>query len=178
MFLDPTFWIFLYEAKKSVVITDDFIDAVIVRYPFLKKHSHTLFSIINDFSVNQNVLDLIDTLRMQGYKNIIASNITDRSWRITERKHPELHNHFDGIFTVDTQKITGVFYTRSGKPHKDYYIALREYSKYEGYGYDVPIIFIDDRQSNIDGAHRAQVGIQGIIFRGVDRLKHMLAPWL
>jgi FMN phosphatase YigB (HAD superfamily) len=95
-----------------------------------------------------------------------------------QKKYPQLLDHFDGLFMVQTTRADGSLYTTKAKPNVEYYRGLREYLTNQKCDPEIRIIFIDDNQNNINGAIAAQVGIEAVRFTSLAQLKKDLAQYL
>jgi len=105
--------------------------------------------LINYFSPQEGMLELVDTLRKNNYKTILLSDQTNDWWPLLNKKY-NITDHFD--FTIVSSEI-GIT-----KPNlKIYKIALKE-----SYSTAIESLFIDDLEHNLTPA--SELGLKTVLF--------------
>jgi putative hydrolase of the HAD superfamily len=105
--------------------------------------------------LDYNVLDLARSMKKHGFDIGILSNITPETRKILPKQWIE---EFDHVFFSDQIKLA--------KPDPEIFSYVKErLSEYE-------ILFIDDKQENVDAANRH--GIQSILFEEYNSLRDEL----
>lgn len=127
-----------FSAKKSV-------DEILEQWEKLYEEST---------EINQDVLQIVDNLRKQGYKVYLLTDTTDLHHKFNMKR--DLFGHFDRIFAS--------FIEGKRKTTRDFYKHLLEQTDLK----PNECIFIDDRQSNLKIAN--SVGIDTSLFRNYKSL--------
>ena len=106
---------------------------------------------------NTEVVRILHELKALGYQLDIASNIGYYTYMYISTELPDVFNLFTNIKISQTTK----------KPNPQYYIEyLTTYNKNNKW-----IIFIDDRQKNVDTAEQTSNVIIGIVFQDAKQLR-------
>lgn len=110
------------------------------------------------------IIELIKELYQMGHKHYIAANISAHELRQLKKHFPLFFIYFTDEQTVDFTVSRPI-----KKPQLEYFINFQ--NKFNPQRTDT-IIFIDEKQKNIDSANKA--GMRGIRFYTVDKLRHEL----
>ena len=114
------------------------------------------------FQPQEGMLELIDSLRDNGYTTVLLSDQTKEWWRALDEKY-RISPHFN---TCIISAEVGAH-----KPSRKIYdIALERSDSTAG-----TTVFIDDREDNVQAAE--QLGIRGVLFQDVASLKERLASY-
>ncbi len=108
------------------------------------------------------MITILKELKEQGYLLILASNLEPDVFEYNLKKCPEFLDFFDFHFlsTVENSPAENTEYIT--KPNQQYFVDLRKKVN-EYVSDDVEIIFIDDRQENIEAANKSNLTIRGFL---------------
>jgi FMN phosphatase YigB (HAD superfamily) len=159
--------------KKKYDVFDDVLDELAVRYPSLKPHAQKIHDVVNAHTLSTEMVTLIKQLKAQGYRVYMVSNISPKSLETMYRKEPRIEGLFDAVYTAhQCRPNTNERYVNEVKPHPLYYKGFRAYLQ------DIAprdaakkIIFVDDKQKNIDGAHKGDKNLIGIRFTSISKFE-------
>ncbi len=154
------FWGLLKEPGMIFKMTPHvFKSGEYAQYPLLR-------AIYNCHTPNQKVWELVRQLKKEGYPLYIFSNINDDSFTEFSEQFPDYFALFaDNCHIVQNNNPL----LRKPAPTAYTSCAALIAQKYP----ERPIIFIDNKKSNITAAQTA--GITGIVFSSAQQLKHDLA---
>ena len=119
-----------------------------------------IIKLFNAFRPIKTMVDLLKELKAKGYELHIVSNIGERRFEFLKKRYPDIIALFDKakITNSDVQHLIK-------KPSHEYFISyLKDYNSDHR-----SIIFIDDKEQNIEAATKA--GIIGIRFISADKLR-------
>jgi FMN phosphatase YigB (HAD superfamily) len=172
----PPFLKELYDAYTSCIAAEDLLQDFTKKYPSLAPHKNDLLNLVNIHIPIPASVEILKELKKQGYKNYLASNIGQKSFKIARQKFPEIFAQFEGTYFPKKNIQDGQ--AAAAKPCLDYYLDLRNYLALEGVTKDNTIIFIDDRYQNILGAHNSNHHelnhVYGIHFSSPEQLEKTL----
>ena len=139
---------------------DDAEDMFAEKYPEIKNELHAFWTNIEDIVAEYDyAAPLITSLKEKGYKVFLLSNypdkLADMHWKCFT-----FMDQLDGYIISAKVKLA--------KPDPAIYRMLMDRYRLKA----EECIFIDDRQNNIDTA--AELGMQTILFTGIDELKEEL----
>ncbi len=112
----------------------------------------------------ESTFELVKELHAKGVKQVILSNISDKSFGKLSRCYPRHFKYFDIGGSLTGAK--GIF-TR--KPHRKYY---KKFLQKNHNVHPRDIIFFDDKLENINGARK--ICIDGQIFRSATQARTIL----
>lgn len=113
----------------------------------------------NEIAINRPLLDIVDKLRDRGIKTAILSN--DGSSLLAYLEEHNISEHFDEVFVSGELGMM--------KPDSSIYNYV-----VDNLGIQIDeCIFFDDRQINVDGAHRA--GMQSELFASNSQVQKLLS---
>ena len=143
---------------------DDAEDMFAEKYPEIKNELHAFWTNIEDIVAEYDyAAPLITSLKEKGYKVFLLSNypdkLADMHWKCFT-----FMDQLDGYIISAKVKLA--------KPDPAIYRMLMDRYRLKA----EECIFIDDRQNNIDTA--ADLGMQTILFTGIDELKEELGELL
>lgn len=170
LMINPYFWADVSQLRQESDVLDGVIDKIITKHQPLLEHKEKIIDLINLHNPISQTIDLIKSLKDLGYKNYIASNIGERSYKIMAQRHPDIFALFDDVYFVGKKNNAGIDYCAYAKPHYQYYQGLRAFLADRSISLNSPIIFIDDKEINIKGALNASVGIDAILFISPEEL--------
>lgn len=128
---------------------------------------------------NPEMIEIMRELKAKGFSTVIVSNISPRGLQGLKDKNPDAFNNFDAEFISDQPRkvtISGEEIMVPRKPSLDYYRILREKLLNPNERFkDKTMVFVDDHQDYIDGAHQADVNIEGIVYKNPQLYRHALA---
>ena len=119
-----------------------------------------IIELFNAFRPINTMVDLLKELKAKGSELHIASNIGARRFEFLKKRYPDIIALFDKakITNSDVQHLVK-------KPSQEYFMSyLKDYNSDHR-----SIIFIDDKEQNIEAA--TKVGIIGIRFISADKLR-------
>jgi len=159
----PAFWCDIKALKKQHIISEQYIDELIKKYPKLLSLESTGIEIINAQDPIKSTITILKNLKTKGYKLYLISNIGPKSLKILKKRHNKIISLFDGFATPT--KANG--YLR--KPNIQAFKSFIEQNKLQ----NKQIIFIDDKKKHLKPAQNA--GIQHrILFKSASKLKKSL----
>lgn len=165
-----------WRLKKEKDVFDDVLDELVRLHPSLAPHASRIHNVVNSHTPSKDMIAIINVLKKRGYKIYMASNISPKALETMRAKEPEVIGLFDAIYTAHNKKMyeDGV-YAHEVKPHPAFYKGFRAFIQ------DVSpadaqktIIFVDDKQKNIDGALKADKNLIGIRFDSIKEFKREL----
>lgn len=156
---------FLYDLIKISLSTDTYeevIDVLSAKYPAIKEYEESILTLINTQVPIEGTIKILKDLNAQGYRLYIFSNIGQASFLRLKKFFPEIFDLFDGYVYVEAQD------NWIQKPQKESYEKFLNAFNLQPY----QVIFIDDRQVNIEGAQKA--GFNTIPFTSAAELEQTL----
>lgn len=119
-----------------------------------------LFTDGYDPVISEDVLSLVDSLRISGNRAVIGSNTFACYDEWNKERYPELYGHFDNRY------LSNEIHRR--KPEAAFFLYILEK---EGFRAE-DAVFIDDREENTISAEK--LGIRSILFRSAEDLKEKI----
>jgi FMN phosphatase YigB (HAD superfamily) len=161
----------LYYRRKMCTTYEEIIEEIATKYPAIRKHKIELLDIMTFYIPLYESIALLEQLKQDGYRNFLASNMGEFTYNAMKQKYPDIFVNLEGIFLpqVDNEN----FDVKIGKPCFDYFQAFRAYLMTHDVNETITIIFIDDKQENIDAANKSNLNIHGILFRSAHELKQI-----
>lgn len=155
--------------KNQIEVNDQALESLFEKYPLIRSHEDELRPLLNCHVPIDGMLEIIRDLHAAGHINVIASNIGEKSMHYIQKQYPEIFEHFAAGYSAQTTDHQGIRYSKDHKPHINYFIGLRKFLIDQNI--DLPVVFIDDKQKNIDSAHQADVAMQAIRFKSPQHLR-------
>jgi phosphoglycolate phosphatase-like HAD superfamily hydrolase len=188
----------LYKDRKKIqawsVVLDEatLMKKILSTYPSLLPHELVLQKLMATAQPIEGTIKIAERLRQQGFLILPASNMSQEYYDLLidckVLPTPLFSKDFafmqttafnkKGTYTFDGEEQAYVRYAR--KPEREYYLNIVQYLAYKGYTkeqYEY-MIFIDDKQENIEGACKAHRAIKGICFTSSEQLEKELAQVL
>lgn len=157
----PRLWYRFYKIKKSTNVAEDIFKKMAIQYPGLQRFREDFIKLTNQQRPVRPVMELIQSLKDQGYNLYVLSNIGKETYVGLCALYPELNDYFDGAFTALAEND----YLQ--KPYPEFYRGFQHFVGKEGHG-DKQILFVDDLKKNLIAA--AQCDIAGIHFTSAKNL--------
>lgn len=153
-------------------LADEFPVVAPIKEPILHAIDSTLHK------PNPKMVKIMRELKAKGLPIIIVSNITERGLKGMKENNPDAFNVFDAEFISSEPrevKVGNEEIMVPKKPNENYYKILRNKlldadSRFS----NKTMIFVDDRQDYIDGAHRAGVSIEGVVYKNPEQYREVL----
>lgn len=136
------------------------------KYPSLKSLVPLVLKMANEQTPIKSTVDLIKTLKKQGFKLYVFSNIGEQSGQILQTKYPEIFALFDGLLFTSAQDN---YVSKPSQAAFDKFLTKFNLDKSQ-------IIFIDDKQSNVQIANK--FGINAIQFINASQCKQALKKFI
>ncbi len=153
-------------------VMDEIVQKLAVKYPALAPHMQEIMELITNHSEVDKVVAILEEVKEAGYQNYIASNIGQESYERMTQILPEFFALFDGAYVAHDVDETGKIIA---KPRVEYFKKLREYLDSSPENNEKVAIFIDDKQHNIDGAHKEkELKFHGIKYENPEQLRNAL----
>lgn len=150
----PFFWNKLIKYAKDKHCKESVFIELIKDYPKLADFEEEYISLSTSHKIIPMSLDIVKELKSKGYNLYIFSNMGIKSMHAMSKKYPELFNLFNGYYCPCQEN------NYNSKPRPEFYTQFKDYLKENGES-DKKIIFIDDRNRNIEAAEKA--GFTGIL---------------
>ena len=140
--------------------------ALIINDRTNNSHTNLVNNVLNNvtdmFVYNENILDIIKSLKNKGYKLYLLSNISEKVYSSFK---DDLTSIFDGlVLSYEIHKI---------KPYNGIYSHLIN-------TYNIKpeeSLFIDDNKSNIDAAKKFNINSVCVNANDIDDIKRVLTKW-
>lgn len=157
--------VFLYDFFSALYwqgSAEEIIVKLAQKYPVLAPYIPIGIDIANEQIVRADTVKIMRELKERGYRLLILSNIGITTFKLLQKKFPDVFELFDGY------QVCGPENNWLQKPYK------KAYEQFITFFNLAPesTIFIDDKKSNIKGALR--VGIQAIHFTSATALANKL----
>lgn len=149
---------------KGLISEDEFSESLCKSLKIPKPNLTSLWkeAVRSVFKEKNEVFDLIVQLRSEGYKTAILSN--------TEM--PTVEHYYEMQYEQYFDEAIFSCHENMAKPDAEIYHLTLNRLKIQ----PDEALLIDDRLENIEGAKR--VGMQGILFKDSDQMKHELNKYL
>jgi FMN phosphatase YigB (HAD superfamily) len=164
----PRMWYYGYKLYVRDIVPEQFFDFFDHTYPQFKDIRNKILDIANAQHLNEDVVQLIKSLKKQGYFIFLASNISRASLKKAEKTYPILTELFDG--TCIPEKHNN--YAR--KPRHPFYKALKHAILIHN-PIQKHIVLIDNYHPNIKHAYLN--GIHGITFKTAQQVVKRLSRY-
>lgn len=155
----------LYDTVRLYHVSDsaeEVITKLIAQYPKLKTYYPTFMALVNAQKPNNGTVQILNRLKSDGYPLYVFSNIGPESLRFLQEKFPSIFNSFAGFIHSQPED------NWIQKPNtRAYTKLLKQYNLHPE-----QIIFIDDKQVNINAAHK--MGFNTILFVSPEQLQKSL----
>ena len=158
---NPRLWYRVYKTHRTSHVAEDIFKKMSAQYPGLSKFRGDFIRMTNAQRPIKLVMELIKTLKAQGFSLYILSNIGNETFEELATIYPELKEYFDGAYTANADN------DYLHKPHPEFYEGFKEYIRQEGHDAK-QILFIDDLKKNLAAA--ARCNIAGVHFTSPKRL--------
>lgn len=143
------------ESDRGALSTEELVEGFVKNNPAYKEQIVRAHRQVGDsIELFPYVIDWMADLKERGYRLYILSNYAEYTYQQTEDKMAFLPFMDGAVFSYECKYI---------KPEKEIYAYLCE--KYHLNPDEC--VFLDDRQSNIDGA--VQAGMKGILFENYEQ---------
>lgn len=152
---NPRLWYRFYKIKKTSTVAEDIFQKMSDQYPGLQRFREDFIKLTNHQRPVRSVMELIQSLKQQGYSLYILSNIGKETFGGLCELYPELNDYFDGAFTALSEN------NYMQKPYHEFYRGFQTFVCQEGHA-DKQILFVDDLKKNLIAA--AQCNIAGVHF--------------
>lgn len=156
---------FLYDVINLIITVDTYeeiIETLSNKYPTVTKYQESILALINTQAPIEGTVKIIKDLKAQGFRLYVFSNIGKASFLRLKELYPEIFALFHGYTYAEPDD------NWIKKPHKEAYEKFLHAFNLQRHH----VIFIDDKQINIEGAQK--VGINGIHFTSATELEHTL----
>ncbi|MDR3550884.1 MAG: HAD hydrolase-like protein [Candidatus Babeliales bacterium] len=160
--LNPKFTFKLISLKYKRAVPEEYFMTLTRDYPSLEQYKSLAIAISNAQTPVQELIDMAQNLKNQGYTLHIFSNIGQYIFADLAHTHPNVFTLFDAIHVP--MEYTGYISKRHPDAF-DYYLKQHNPE-------NKMVILIDDNKHNI--ARASQVGIVGIYFKNSDQLRSEL----
>jgi FMN phosphatase YigB (HAD superfamily) len=151
----------LYTIQRQSQVAEDVFIKMERHYPGLRRFRGDFITMTNHQRPIRSVIDLIQSLKAQGFSLFILSNIGQETFVKLCTHYPLLNEYFEGAFTARSENK----YVH--KPHPEFYESFKEFVAERGHG-DKQILFVDDLKKNVAAA--AQCSIAGVHFTSPKQL--------
>lgn len=163
---NPFLWRNLSRIRQTTNVGDEVYELLVEKHPKLALFAEHLLALENEQMPDFTMLEVIHTLKQQGVKVYVLSNIGEKMYGALSAKYPEVFTLFDGIF-IPTKALD---YCQ--KPRLCFYEKFLEHVKNEG-NERKHVLFVDDKRVNVEAA--ALCGISSILFSSTDAFKATLS---
>jgi len=157
----PPLWLDAFRLWREDAVAGTYLAKIKTRYPKLIPCIPLFIHMANSQKPNEPVLEIIKTLKEQGYALHILSNIDDEILR-------DLRTTPCGRVLTYFDEVVGTEAHSYGKPSLDIYKDFIEQHNPER----KTMIFIDNKRRNVRGARQA--GMVGILFKNGKQLRKVL----
>lgn len=135
------------EFERNDYIIDEINEKMAEDYPRLRDHFDYIMEVSNTCTLNPETVALLKEAKEQGYKNVlIGGMLGKRSLEEIKKQHPELIEAFDIVWAPEAKDASDKIITL---PKEEAYKLITEQCG------DTKIIYISDRQHNLDAAEKA-----------------------
>ena len=152
-----------YSVVKRLMGAKLSISDILNHAPKLRKYEKELYHLA---TLEKPIVGTLETLKkLKEQKNVVlvlASNMTEDSFEYNKRTKPEIFGLFDYYYIASPEN--------GEKPDLKYYHGMCEIEKQIPNLKNVKRFFLDDKQSNVLGARKANLGIHGIRFKNSAQL--------
>lgn len=156
---------FVYDLIKLSLATDTYeeiIDTLSAKYPTINEYQNYIVALINTHVPIEKTIKILKDLHAQGYRLYTFSNLGQASFLRLQKLYPEIFALFQGYLYVVAED------NWIQKPQKEAYEKFLHTFNLQPH----QVIFIEDRQVNIEGAQKA--GFNTIHFTSGDDLEETL----
>ena len=126
------------ETKVAECITQRLEDL----YPQLKGIQSHMQNLFLQQAFMHDTIALIKQLKSNGYKIYVLSNCAEETYKLLEKRYPEIFTLFDGYYLPSVENKYDF------KPRNSFYKGCKTYLAQQGNESKMPI-FIDDRKKNV-----------------------------
>ncbi|MCK5633058.1 HAD hydrolase-like protein [bacterium] len=156
--LSPSLWLDSIKLKKKKGIAEQYLVRLADKHHKLKPFVPLGITIANHQKPQHDFIALLHTLKKNGYKLYLFSNIGSVIFKDIQKKFPDIFSLFEN-FTIPSKEDN--YIRKPTNKSFDRFIFTNNLKNKN-------IIFIDDKQKNIDAAQ--QHNINGIFFRSTKQL--------
>lgn len=103
IFLNPRFIYQVMQLLKTSRVPEQYVVELAQTWPRLSPFIKVIITMMNEQQPINQTVEIIETLKSNGYKLYILSNIGEQTLQQLQKKLPELFNHFNGIAFVEQQ---------------------------------------------------------------------------
>ena len=158
IFLNPRFIYHVIQLLKTSRVPEQYVVELAQTWPKLSPFIEVVITMMNEQRPINLTVEIIETLKRNGYKLYMFSNIGEQTLQHLQKKLPELFSYFDGIVFVEQQ---------------DNWVQKPSTKAFEKFLTTFNLqpsacIFIDNSKKNIASA--ATHGLHGILYTSPKKL--------
>ncbi len=156
--LNPRFMYHIIQLFKTSRVPEQYVVELAQTWPKLSPFIEVVITMMNEQRPIDRTVKIIETLKRNGYKLYMFSNIGEQTLQQLQKKLPTLFNYFDGIVCVEQQDDW--IQKPSGQAFEKFLTTFNLQSS--------ECIFIDNSKKNIASA--ATHGFHGILYTSPQKL--------
>lgn len=166
IFFNPYVLYNVYLILKNKGLAEPLFEKAARRHPLLGKLKPLFIDMIDCQIINQDVIDVIKSLKKQGFRVYLATNLWTAILPDLKKLFPDVLSLFDALY-FPSDENGNVF-----KPHPEFYT---DFMRKFGVSPD-QIVFIDDDRANIKAAY--EVGWRCILYKNVYDFKKQVLSYV
>lgn len=161
---NPYFIKKFFDLYSRNLIWEDIFNNLVKYYPALSYYKKDFIDIANTNTPIDSMINILDQLKLKGYKLYLLSNIGPETYSFHFDRHREIMTYFDGVYIPSSHN------NFLHKPQPEFYKLFLNYLDKQGISRQM--LFIDDIEENLKEA--LKFDIAGIHFTSFEKFRNIL----